>query len=308
MTKKFRTRDPEGLYIPLQLTAVVSCSAHAEAVAKGLPILAAQHGEKSKIYTQAKEALDFAAQLPTATMFVRSIGPADTPMHTPDIGKPAFGPSVYGTAQAYIWHKPERSTGSAAQSYHVDHDCANAIDAGWTLVFEIAKREAAFDAVLLAVKCSTSHSGWSSGAASLMKKAKALNFVPASNTSEMEEVDTYVVMIPNGFADKDGRAVALGSARSFESAPAAKRWCGAKGFSHWKILRSKTSIQEVLDFPGDTHMDAASAAIASREARELKALFERADLDMLRERVAELEAAQGIKQSSPTEAPVKKRL
>lgn len=288
-------RCPGGLYVPLEETSSLSCSAHKLAASKGLPLLASAHGEQSKIYIQAKEALELFSALPQSTdSYLSHTGPDDTVYDEQVHGQLPYGTDMNGSGPAYIWHKPGRTVSSSA-SLNVEHDCPTPTDAGWDIISEIHKRSASLDKVLALVGCSMATDNWAAGASSIAKKSQSVIFEPANNTANFDQAASFIVMIPDGFADKDGDPGAIGSARSFESVASAKHWCSAKAFSAWKILSATIVVNDALKLPGDTHMDAASAAIASREARELKAFFERADLDTLRERVAELEAAQGIK-------------
>lgn len=293
MTQTFRTRTSDGLYLPLEQTAVISCSALELVALKGMPLLETQVGSQSKIYIQAKEAIELILDLPRSSLcYLDHTGPGDTLYDEPAKGALPYGRNMNGSGAAHVWHKPGRTV-SSSSSYNVGHNCPTPEDAGWDAISEIHKRAPALAKALALVSCDMATDNWSAGVASLAKKRESITFEPANNTANFEQAASFIVMIPDGFADKDGYAAAIASARSFESAAAAKRWCSAKGFSEWKVLSATIVVQDALDLPGDTHFDAASAAIAAREARELKAFFDRADIDTLRSRIAELEAGQG---------------
>lgn len=290
--KEFRSRNAEGLFVPMRVTAVISEATFQKLKEIALPKLRETHPPGSKIETQAVAVIEALESMRLEKdAWINSANPCDS-----------FGSSYkFGTAPGRVWAAPQRAVGDPAR-WSVEHSFANAKEAGWEAIETLRKNSKA--AWELFSKLGAGY-GWAdrnalSGAAALAKKTPTITFEPIANTAA-SNVDFFVVMVEGGFADKDGFASTIACARSFESAAAAKRWCSAKGFGKWKVLRAKANLEEALDLPGDSWMDSVGDAISQSEKMQLERALEKASVEALKKKLAQLESSARQEPETPVE-------
>ena len=181
---------------------------------------------------------------------------------------------------------------------------------GWIAAEAIFKREAEFSS--LAKRLGIAQPDVY-GAKGIVKKSAAWTIEERSPFERLASAESFAIYLPQsrGFLNDKGSSAPLGGARLFESAEAASRTITSRQLASSGAVVAAVSARVVgLDPVRAVTVDLGplTGALAHEEARQLREALGAASIEILRQRLAELEAAQPAAEAPAKVSAPRKRL
>ena len=174
-------------------------------------------------------------------------------------------------------------------------------EAGWLDIGEVARHAKVLVGLLTDIGASSlALREFETSLTIIKKKLPEVSFASIDDDVEFSRAMGVALFTGRGFLDSKGIAGPLSRARMFESPAAASRTAKSHRISEWKAMEVSLTVTRAFDLPGDSPQDKMSAAIARRESEALDQALNDAGIELLRAKLAELEAAQGV--AAPSKA------
>jgi hypothetical protein len=309
-------RNEEGLFADLSPKSIIT-SPGLQRLTLLLPRIEAEH---PKLAPAARAWIDAAARCPTAEWVCGPFVSNDWTWFDKNEAKTfVFGSksseqpehvSIHGVK---AWLSPISFSSARSGKESTEVASATAEGLGWAAAAELAARKGEIAKVARLVGIAPPSLGRADQVLRLSAGWSVEEFSPSAGLSEAECCAIYMVS-DGGYLNDKGAVAPLAGARLFESAEAARRTMKSRGIRGAMIVnvqaRAVSIVPGSIPSGGIGHFD---QALAETEARQLQESLARANLDQLRQRVAELEAASntaspGSALTPPTAKPKPRRV
>ena len=267
---QFRITNSKGLFYQARPLALASLQVVAHIRQAVIPAIA-----NDEARARAQQALDALEALPVVHAHVELCA------HDDQVG------SRHDRRACRGWIAP-----GLAQSESKDPvEASGPEQAGWLAIGHAYKLRGEIESLLAKAKAPKLWPFHWQGASTIKNKIKEAVFVEFDKAEDNAESEAFALHVyGRGFMDAHGSAGPLARARMFESAQAAARTAKSRRISPWKVVSVSVALGACVDLQGDSACDALSASIALQEAKALDQALEKAGVERLRAKLAELEA------------------